>query len=149
MARVTKSVSGDDEVEGLAKRINGHRNLRNTDWAGGYGRELGGNSCGCVIKVGVAAPCHPWPNVLRFSDSPVTDVTFKRTSLESSGLRCTCSGLATQKLLKMRNKTTDLVKQRSWRDPAGQFELRHKTTNEASWPWTVRPRARVTKLKWR
>ncbi|KAG5447572.1 hypothetical protein CSKR_101339 [Clonorchis sinensis] len=29
MARVIKSVSGDDDVEGLAKRVNGNRNLRN------------------------------------------------------------------------------------------------------------------------
>ena len=29
VARVTKSVSGDDEMEGLAERVNGSRDLRN------------------------------------------------------------------------------------------------------------------------
>ncbi|KAG5444292.1 hypothetical protein CSKR_111830 [Clonorchis sinensis] len=34
-------------------------------------------NCGRVIKLGMAAPCHHWPDILRFSDSPVTDVTIK------------------------------------------------------------------------
>ncbi|KER31447.1 hypothetical protein T265_02355 [Opisthorchis viverrini] len=42
----------------------------------------------------------------------------------------------------MRNRTLDLVKRRH---PAGQIELKPKTTTKAPLPWTVRLMARVTK----
>ncbi|KAG5444389.1 hypothetical protein CSKR_103011 [Clonorchis sinensis] len=46
-------------------------------WARGHGREKERASCGCAINLGMAVPCHHWPDMLQFLDSPVTDVTFK------------------------------------------------------------------------
>ncbi|KAG5454574.1 hypothetical protein CSKR_105472 [Clonorchis sinensis] len=42
----------------------------------GHGREKEWNSCGSAIELGMAVPCHHWPDMLQFLDSPVTDVTF-------------------------------------------------------------------------
>ncbi|KAG5446392.1 hypothetical protein CSKR_106387 [Clonorchis sinensis] len=36
----------------------------------GHGREKEWNSCGSAIELGMAVPCHHWPDMLQFLDSP-------------------------------------------------------------------------------
>ncbi|KAG5446020.1 hypothetical protein CSKR_108097 [Clonorchis sinensis] len=52
------------------------------EWARRHGQEKEWNSYECAIKLGMAVPCHHFPDMLQFLDSPLTDVTFKLIGLE-------------------------------------------------------------------